>query len=769
MKDPYASDILSHLADEITGPMAQSALVQKRPLAGDGSIGIDAPLREGALFLCLRRDLEHEPLIVRARLQDPMRDLTPVQFQSWTEAGAALALHTPPSDPETETIGAFRVTLQARLGERDLSVEELGDWLEARVTSGCTAKLLQLLQAETVAVRRHARAIAAARSLEGAVGVSLDRHGADLGIARFRNGLRLRADGQVLTEAGQETDANYRLRLALGREFNLSRPARFATRLAGDGPLSQIGPAVPMVLDETDNPFSVTVRLVSIDSTAQATTRRRNRFMTFLRDWVLIDPTAGLPARRSMTRAAATAERAMRTRLRDALDIQADEVDLAPELARTLDRATSLIRALGVAGQLRIHRVHAPEDGSRFDLGLGVEIARPSEAMLSDLADAVRDADTPEDPEMAATFSTLTPPDNVAEDRTGGWFFRACGFATIHVLSANRIYLSHTNAQSLVISGEQQAVLAGDATDIKFSARFTPAGDASRSALLTSLVDIATDDLPGTTVLADTAALLDAALAPNPTQALRIHAAGLPVVDDWPRLAERLPNLPPEDWAVLTLPNALSQSLRNGQAAAWADLGDLTRRLREAGLSAAVPVISNTGVSLLISVIALPRIGTNLTGKAATGVRWFVIPIDQDATKGWNRGRATKARRSSASVTIKRPSARETQIRFRAAGLYAVVALGYERRGATDPFEVRLRPAEADGQLTFAQYEYVMNMLSMRTPAGVEINTWQLRQFHVAAETGEATPLDPAASRTFRPFLQPRRAGAPPPGTTASD
>lgn len=769
MKDPYASDILSHLADEMTGPMAQSVLVQKRPLAADGSIGIDAPLREGALFLSLRRDLEHEPLTVRGRLQNPLRDLTPLQFQSWTEAGAALALHTPPANPETETIGAFRVTLHARLGERDLSEEELGDWLEARVTSGRTGKLLQLLQAETVAVRRHARAISAARSLDGAEGVSLDRHGADLGIVRFRNGLRLRADGQVLTEPGQETDVNYRHRLALGREFNMPRPARFAARLAADGPLSQIGPAVPMVLDEADNPFSVAVRLVSIDRTVQATTRRRNRFMTFLRDWVLIDPSAGLPARRSMTRAAATAERAMRTRLRDALDVQADRADLAPELARALDRATSLMRALGVAAQLRVHRVHAPEDGSRFDLGLGVEIARPSEAVLTNLADAARAADTPENPEMAATFSTLEPPENVADDRTGSWFFRACGFATIHVLSADRIYLSHTNAQSLVVSGEQQAILAGDATDITFAARFTPAGDASRSALLTSLIENAADDVPGTTVLANPAALLDAALAPNPTHALRIRAAGLPVVDDWPSLAERLPNLPPDDWAVLTLPDALSQSLRNGQAAAWDDLGALVRRLREAGLSAAVPVISNTEVSLLISVIALPGIGTNLTGKAATGVRWFVIPLDQNATNSWTQGSTARAQRNTQNVTIKRPSARETQIQFRASGLYAVVALGYERRGATDPFEVRVRPEEEDGQLTFAQYEYVMNMLSMRSPAGVEINTWQLRQFHVVAETGETTPLDPAASRTFRPFLQPRRAGATPPSATTPD
>ncbi|MEJ8560056.1 hypothetical protein QTO30_01560 [Yoonia sp. GPGPB17] len=759
MQDPYASDVLTHLSDEITGPMAQSLRVQKRALAADGSIGIDAPLREAAVFLCLRRNLAADALTVRARLQDPLRDLVPSRFQSWTEAGGALALYTPPADPETEMIAPFQIILDARLGARDLTQEETAEWLEARIVSGRTGKLLQMLQAETVAVRRHARAIAAARSLDGAEGISLDRHGTDLGMPRFRNGLRLRADGQVLTETGEENDAAYRMRLALGRSFNLPRPAHMAARLAADGPLSQIGPAVPMVLDEADNPFSVAVRLVSIDRTEQATTRRRNRFMTFLRDWVLIDPAAGLPSRRSMSRRAATQERAMRGRLREALDIQTTTADLAPELARAFDRATSLMRILGVADQLRIHRVHAPEDGSRFDLGLGAEIARPSAAILTGLADAVRAGDVPEDPEAAATFSTLQPPADVSEDRAGAWFFAACGFATVHVLSADRIYLSHTNAQSLAISGEQQAILAGDTTDITFLARFTPAGEVSRSALLLTLIDTATDALAGTTVAADPTAIVDTGLAPNATQALRIRAAGLPVVDDWPRLAERLPNLPPEDWAIIQFPNAVSQALRNGQATAWRDLGTMVRGLRDAGLSAAVPVITNTGVSLLISVIGLPGIGTNLTGKAATGIRWFVIPIDQDATAGWSK---TIRGRGNQSVQIKRPSARETQIRFRTNGLYAVVALGYERRGATDPFEVRIRPQEDDGQLTFAQYEYVMNMLSMRAPAGVEINTWQLRQFHVAADTGETTPLDPTASRTFRPFLQPRRAGAPP-------
>lgn len=761
MKDPYASDTLRHLADEMTGPMAQSALVQTRALAANGRFALDAPLREGGIFVALRRDLGGQVLEVRGRLQGAALDLPRLRFASWTQLGAALALHVPPADPATETIPAFEVRLRATLDGVALPLAQLSEWIDLRVTSGRLGKLFHVLQAETAVVRRHANAIAAARSLDNAEGVCLDRHGSDLGMPRFRNGLRLMDDGSVLTRLGREEDDDYRVRLALGREFSQPRPARYDARLSADGPLAELGPPVGLVVDEADNAFSVAVRLVSVDENAQAATRRRNRFMAFLRDWVLIDPTAGLPARRAMTQSAATSERALRTRLNAALDIQTPDSNLAPELARCLDRATALMQALGVAGQIRIHRVHEPDDGSRFDLGLGVEIQRPTDAVLGQLATAAAGG-APDNAPLAAIFSLLDPPANLAEDPVGAWFFHACGFATVERLSANRIYLSHTNVQSLVISGGGDAILAGGSATMDMSTRFTPQGGGAGSALMSTLLDAAGDALAGSSLVASPADFAMQGRDPNAAQSTRIRAAGLPVLTDWPKVSDRLRNLPVDGWALLELPAAQAQNLAAGQAAAWNNLGGIVRDLRDQGLAAAVPVITNAGVGLIVSVIGLPDVGTNLAGKAATGFRWFVVPLDRDANAAWEG--ANRRRRSGRHWVpkIKRPAGRETDIRFRKAGLYAVVVLGYERRGDTDPFEVRVRPEGEDDTLNFAQYEYVMNLMSLRAPAGVEINTWQLRQFHVASDSGTPVPLDPTASRTFRPYVQPRRAGAPP-------
>ena len=150
--------------------------------------------------------------------------------------------------------------------------------------------------------------------------------------------------------------------------------------------------------------------------------------------------------------------------------------------------------------------------------------------------------------------------------------------------------------------------------------------------------------------------------------------------------------------------------------------------------------------------MALPVIGANLAGKAATGFRWFVTPLDQLVAPGEPRGLGAELTRTIGAAT---------ELRVRREGLYALVVLGYERRGGADPFEFRVEAAPGD-LLDFEQYEFLMNLLALRAPAGVEINTWPIRRFHVASESGAQTPLDPSASRTYRPFHRPRRAGAPP-------
>ena len=211
--------------------------------------------------------------------------------------------------------------------------------------------------------------------------------------------------------------------------------------------------------------------------------------------------------------------------------------------------------------------------------------------------------------------------------------------------------------------------------------------------------------------------------------------------------------MPASQWGVLRFSGAFATNLEHGRAAAWRELEEGLTAIRQSGLAAAVPIFTGSNSGLLLSAVSIPKIGFNISGKAATGVRWFVVPLDK---------RASSPGSASDIFKVTRPSGFETSIRFREDGLYAVVALGYERRGDTDPYEVRALPVEEDAVLNYAQYEFLMNFLSMRAPIGVEINTWRLRQFHVASEDGSRRPLGVAASQSFRRFHNPSQAGSQP-------
>jgi hypothetical protein len=93
-------------------------------------------------------------------------------------------------------------------------------------------------------------------------------------------------------------------------------------------------------------------------------------------------------------------------------------------------------------------------------------------------------------------------------------------------------------------------------------------------------------------------------------------------------------------------------------------------------------------------------------------------------------------------------------------GLAAIVCVGYARDPAlTDPYECRVELPEGE-TLDLRQYEYLMNALAHAHPAGVEVNTWALRQRHVdLAGDGRAQPLPPRVARAYRQFRRPRHRG----------
>ena len=91
-------------------------------------------------------------------------------------------------------------------------------------------------------------------------------------------------------------------------------------------------------------------------------------------------------------------------------------------------------------------------------------------------------------------------------------------------------------------------------------------------------------------------------------------------------------------------------------------------------------------------------------------------------------------------------------------GLTALVLLGYVRRGGVpDPYQFRVDLPQG-AQLTLLQYEFLMNLLALAHPAGVGVETYTLRQRHVALG-GTVAPLPPNISRTYRPFRRTRSRG----------
>ncbi|PJR08735.1 hypothetical protein [Sinorhizobium meliloti] len=758
ISDPFAADILKRLADDMTGPMAAGARVESVPLGAGLTVELTAALREAAMFLALSADLDVRPLTVAVRLvrPTPARGLAPISFAGWSEAGSVVPLYLPVADPETEMVAPFRLKLTFLRAGAELSEAEAAALVEGRLVSGRLGRLMALLDAETVAIRRHARAVAAARSIETADEASLDRHGGDLGVPRQTARLTLAADGTVGTISGRELDADYRRRLAMYRAFAFPRPSQYTTRLDADGPLAQMGFAGRLEVREDVNPFSLAVALVSVGRTGAEADARANNFRNFLRRWVLVDPNNAPPAARPMSAADRDASGKLRERLRDFVELTATDAAMAPDLALGLDRAVALFKAVGVEQKLKLVRALDPGAGTRYGLGLGLGIAPLTAATLDTLfTTAGGPVPAGASPDVLATFSALKRPTNVKDDPLGSWVWRACGFRTVYLAEAGELFLSHLATGALTLAGDTSLVLpaAGQDAAGNFLASFVPEAGTATSKVIAAATAAAAAALPGTLPSANDAAVLAAAMPAGRARGVRLRAAGLPAIEDWQPVREALSVLDAQSYVVLELPTATTTGLANGAAAAWMELSNLAQALRQVGAAAALPLFTAGAAAMVVATTALPIAGANLAGRASSGFRWFAIPIDKPTSRAQDEGNAPLA-------SLDRRTGATTTLRVRAPGLYALVALGYQHLGGTDPYEVRIEAGTED-LLTYMQYEFLMNLLALRYPAGVEINTWPIRRFHVASDDGTRTALDPFAARTWRPFRRQRRAGTP--------
>jgi hypothetical protein len=762
--DPLRSASHRLMAEHLAGPFAGGAVDTEVIVDAAARARVPRGARDPLLLAAPREDLGRGALRFSATLDRGVVELLPaVRFAPWTEAGTFLLVHVPPVDPETRTAGPFAIEISlAEIAgdgaEAPLAPAEVAARIELRLFQGLLGKVIYLLGAEKCRLRRTSRELASFRTLRGARGDALDRYGGDVAVPRFAERLTFRA-GAVVTEAEREPDAAYRRRLALYRPWLRPTRPRLLELLNGPGEdgdpnmgaLGTMGFSSRFRLVEEDNEFAVAVKLVG------SSDEFRDNFLDYVRATHLIHPLVTKPANaihaaRFLSSAMRAAEAELRVRLRAAFDFR-DEASanpaLGPALAAALLRAVACRKALGVTARWPLLRAQRSDRGSRYELGLGADVAPFSAAQIRRMTEALADPNRPaaDDPEVEAILGGLVPRTR-AEDPDARWLLEPCGLTTVHRVDTGRLYLSHLPTYGLVIDGPS-VVAPGDSA--AYEARYHAPGDPGANAVLVGALAAVTRALtaagePGFTELGDAAArdrLRDAPARPGGDPALGVfRAAGLPAVADVGRLAGRIERLPEELLAAIELDASLAAAIVGGKPASVERLRRLAALLESEGIASVLPFVTATDeVVLVVGVIGLPEAGINLADQRTTGFRWYAVPVQGDAGEV----------RTLGSRTLYGSPATP--------GVRALVVLGYARRGLTDPYEFRVELPE-EALLDLLQYELVMNALDHAHPLGVEINTFALRRHHVDLDAdGVADPLSPAAARTFRPYRRRRHRG----------
>jgi len=762
--DAPASAAEVALLAQLTGPYSATRRVSL-DLDAEGTVAVAMTTRHPLLLVALRRDLAEETVRVTATL-DPggarERILPPALLGPWSGRGASVPVHAPPGEADVPPFTAA-LRVERRSGSdafTPVTGPELLALVEVAVLESLLGRLVYLLTQEKQRVRRTAREVAAYRTLAHARRDALDRVGAGVGVARLDNELVHEA-GEVFTRrragGGRESDAAYAARLQPYVRFLVPTRACVAGLLADTSRFPE-----GLTVVEEDDQFAVAVHLVAVGDPSA-----RSAFLDGVRRDRLVLPAAGVAsnkvhAARPVAGGRAAEIAALRARLRASFAFTGTQA-IAPPLAAALDQVARVCQALDTGVSWAVQRAQDADAGSRYELGLGVDIAVPTAAHVNDLRDAILAADRSAtgDGAAEAVIAGLRAAGvpTAAADPEVRWLWRACGLATVHRVDAGTLYLSHLPTGGLVVTGSSVAEAGHAAT---LTAHLHAPGDpGGNAALVAALAGAATDwaGVGGTawTELDDAAARarwarVPALAAPHPAAAA-LGSAELPVVTRPASVVAALGRLPAELIRTLEVAPALAAGLNAGEPAAAAELGRLVEVLRARRLSSVLPLIDDGGrVLLVVGVVGLPAAGPYLTGRFSTGFRWYVVPL----------GGAAQVRALGSTTSLDGTGD----------GLVAVVALSYVRGGRTDPYELRVDVPEGT-VLSLDQYELLMNTLQRAHPLGVEVNTFDLRRHHVDVDgDGHAEPLPPSVARTFRTYQRRRSRGtydpagneAPPPG-----
>lgn len=739
--DGHRSAVLATLAEALASPLAAGAQIEPLTVNSRGQFKIPAGIREPLLLIAPAGDVGGQPLVVIAATTGGT--LPPVTFAPWTEAHAFMPLHRPAVGAAGTTLVDFSYGLRVRIGGRNVQPLLIRGLIEVQLLSGSFGRLFYLLHAETVRIRRLMRQVARARLLSGpggAEGAMLDRIGRELAVPRFGDRISV-ADGEIVTEEAREEDSAYRRRLGIYRPFLMS------TRAQVERVLNSGSDARRFKILEEDNRFYVALRLVSVAADPGAAATSRRNYQRYLRETVLIDPTAEVPAGRMIPSSRRREEGLLRRRLRGFLNFAGPSRSMAPALAAALNRAAISAGALGVDLRLNVVRAQEDDSGSRWELGLAAEIVKPSQADLEALAARVRATDPAIiDPagarSLVARLKSNVPEAGAAD---ADWFFRAAGLRTVHRLAPERLMLSHFSTEGLIVGGPGDLAVAA-AKGAPFTAALLSPDDAATNAALAFALAGGTDGWPSAppwnrVAEGGLAAAIAALDLPPPEIANRLRALGLATDFSAEPFRQALARYPTGLFALLNLNPAFSTALANGQQAEWDRFGLLVEQLARSGVSSAVAMRGAGGRLVLVAgAIALPLLASNLASRRTSGFVWRAMPVT--AGEYSVTGSGTRA------LFNGRP------------GIAALAVVGYARLGLTDPFEYRVT-AEEGVTLDIAEYEFLMNALRHLTPAGVQANTWDIRRRSVAIDPAAgAAPLPIGLTRAFRPFRRPRFTGA---------
>ncbi len=464
--DVHRAASYRNMVEHLTAPLRAGAVDTLLAIDAAGKIEVDWKARLPLLLLAPLAPLEETGL--RLTVTPPDGEAFELDFAPYTEDGAHLPAFRPSVDADgfadqfSVKLGSLRKVAEDGT-ETAVPVAEIADRIGARILEGNLGCILYLMAAEKQRLRRQARQLAAMRRLDRARDNALDRMGADVGVPRFSDTLAFRA-GEIVTDTRREPDADYRRRLQLYRPWLLPTKNRIMDLLNGPGEpatpnagaLGELGLAERFALAEDDNEFAVAIAMVGVDDPAY-----RDGFFEFIRATQLIWPrddaaSDAVHASRFIPASIRDRDQRLRENLRQSFSFVSAGADLAlaPMLTAALARAGACRRALGATTKWKLLRGQRPDDGSRYELGLGADLDPLSAQELNSLAAAHAARSPNADPELEALLASMTPR-SAADDPDGAWLVQPCGLRTVHRVDAQTLYVSHLPIYGLEIIGPQ--------------------------------------------------------------------------------------------------------------------------------------------------------------------------------------------------------------------------------------------------------------------------------------------------------------------------